>query len=816
MRSLAQDLVYGIRLLGRARGFTTAVALTLCVGIAGTTTMFTLLNAMLLRPYPFSSPERLMDVKEVRKDRLSGVSVANFLRLQNGLRSLDQITAQETRGFVVADQERSELVLGGRVAANFFGLLGVRPAIGRVFLPNEATPGTDRIVVLSDALWRRRFNPDSTILGRKVNLNAEPYTIIGVLPPEFFFFGNMLWVPAFSSSELIDPANRTTTVQCIARLTTNASLTQAQAEASTVDRQLREADAQLNRDLALRVRPIREAWSSNADVLLYLVAAGVFLMLIACANAANLMLARSESRHRELALRAALGAGRRRLIRQMLTESLLVATFGGLLGLLVTYWSIPWVVNLIPENMARFAFPGGTQSITLDPQVLLFTLGLTLLTVIVFGLAPALLASRVDLNDAIKLGSRSSAASQLRTSARSWSFVGIRGLLVIAEVSLSLILLFGTGLMIRTFLQLEQADRGVQWKNVLGSSIPFLPQRYPTPQSRESLARDVLRRIEALPGVESAAVSSFSLRRPFTLEAFSSIGADKEVRADVWVVSSGFFRTMRIPLLSGRAFSESDTTAAPSIAAVNRTMAHRYWPNESPLGKRLMFRNSPLAGEAPISLTIVGVVGDVRWMRIPIRPFDIEAQPTIYRPFLQSQGELGFLRVRAGIDPKTLVDPIRKEIRAVDPDIPVSITTPEHALDEEMARPRFNSILVIIFAIVALLLCTVGTFGVVAYSATLRTHEIGIRLALGAQRADILGLIVGWGVKLAFGGIAAGVLGSLALGRLAESQLYGVTGHDPASLIAASLGLVIVTLLASYLPARIATRVDPIVALRLD
>jgi predicted permease len=392
----------------------------------------------------------------------------------------------------------------------------------------------------------------------------------------------------------------------------------------------------------------------------------------------------------------------------------------------------------------------------------------------------------------------------------------MQGLLVIAEVSLSLILLFGACLTIRTFRHLEQADRGVQWKDVLGTSVPFLPQKYPTPQSRESLARDILRRIEALPGVESGAVSSFSLRRPFTLDAFSSIGVDKEIRADLWVVSSRFFQTMRIPLLAGRGFNESDTVAAPQIAAVNRTMARRFWPNSSPLGKQLFFRNSSLTGEAPIGLTIVAVVDDVRWMRTPVRPFDIEAQPTVYRPFLQSRADLGFLRVRARIDWKALVDPIRRQIRAVDPDIPLSITTPEHALDEEMARPGFNAILVLIFAIVALLLCTVGTFGVVAYSATLRTHEIGIRLALGAQKADILKSIVVWGIKLAFGGIAAGVLGSLALGRFAESQLYGVTGGDPASLAAASLGLVAVTLLASCLPARIATRTDPIVALRLD
>ena len=814
MTSLAQDLVYGIRLLGRARSFTIAVALTLAVGIAATTTMFTLINAMLLRPYPFSSPERLMDVKEMRRDRLSGVSFANIPRLQNAIRSFQQIAAQETRGFVLADNEHSELVLGGRVSPNFFGMLGVTPAIGRIFLPNETTPA-DRIVILSHELWQRRFNSDPTLLGRRMNLNAEPHTIVGVLPREFYFFGNLLWVPGFSTSELIDPGNRTSTLQCIARLSTSASLKDAQAEVSTVDRQLQEADRQLNKDLVLRVSPIREAWSSNADALLYLLAAGVFLMLVACANAANLMLARSESRRRELAVRAALGAGRRRLVRQMLTESLVVAVFGGLLGLLLTYWSIPWLVSLIPENMARFTFPGGAQSITLDPSVLLFTFGLTLLTVIVFGLTPALLASRADLNDVIKLGQRAS-AGRSQTIARPWNLVGIRGLLVIAEVSLSLILLFGAGLMIRTFLRLEQADRGLQWKNVLGTSIPFLPQKYPTAQRRESLARDLLHRIEVLPGVESAAVSSFSLRRRFTLDALSSIGADKEVRADVWVISSQFFQTMRIPLLSGRVFNESDAGEAPRIAIINRTMSHRFWPNDSPIGKQLLFRNNPLAGGAPLSLTIVGVVGDVRWMRIPVRPFEIEPEPTVYRPFLQSQGEVGFLRVRGGIDPERLVEPIHRQIRTIDPDIPLAITTPEHALDGEMARPRFNSVQVVIFAIVALLLCTVGTFGVVAYSATLRTHEIGIRIALGAQRVDILGLILGWGAKLASGGVAMGVLGSLALGRFAESQLYGVTGRDPASLIVASLGLVIVTLLASYIPARIAARVDPIVALRVD
>ena len=315
-----------------------------------------------------------MDVKEIRKDRLSPVHFANFSRLQNGIRSLQHIAAQETRGFALADNEQSELVLGGRASTNFFGVLGVKPVIGRVFLPNDATPGADRTVILSHEIWRRRFHSDPAILGRRVNLNTEPHTIVGVLPREFFFFGNMLWVPGFSTSELIDPANRTSTLQCIARLSVNASLAQALAEASIVDRHLQEADAQLNRDLPLRIRPIREAWSGNADVLLYLFAAGVFLMIIACANVANLMLARAESRRRELAVRAALGARRRRLIRQILTESLTVAALGGLLGLLLTYCSIPWVVRLIPENMSRFAFPGGTQSITLDLRVLLFTL----------------------------------------------------------------------------------------------------------------------------------------------------------------------------------------------------------------------------------------------------------------------------------------------------------------------------------------------------------------------------------------------------------------------------------------------------------
>ncbi len=809
MENLLQDLRYAARLLARQPGFTLVAVLTLALGIGANTALFSIVNGVLLRPLPYPEPERLVWFHETQPALSQApFSAADFLdyRIQN--QSFENIAAGRPLNYNLTGAGQPERVRGAVVTSNFFSLLGVAPGLGRAFLAEEGRAGTPRVAVLRYGFWQSRFGGDPALLGKTIRLNDEPVTVVGVMPAGFTFYqGVDLWLnprnvvpevfPNFTG-ELLTNRNMHY-LNVLGRLKPSWTLAAAQADIDAIVKRLQQQYSS-NAGHGVRLVSLHEqATGEVRPALLVLLAAVGVVLLIACANVANLLLARSTARQREIAVRAALGASRRRVMRQLLTESLLLSLLGGLLGLLLSFWGTDLLLALSPQGMPR------AESIRVDLWVLAFAAGTSLLTGVVFGLAPALQVSHPRLTDSLKEGGRSDSASAGRSR--------LRSLLVIAEVALSLVLLIGAGLLLKSFVHLLEVRAGFDPENLMTMWVSFSAQKYSPPGRTAEFTRALLERLKSLPGVEGVTVSNdLPLEGEDTTTYPELEGRPEPPPADRiltgWhAVGPQFFSTLGIPLLKGRAITESDTEGAPRVVIVNQTAARRLWPGEDPIGKRLRLgdRSDPWS-------EVVGVVGDVKHNGL-----DAEFAADAYTPFLQVPWPYMAVILKTRADPETLVAAVRREALALDPDQPVFGLRPmAQVLAETVAPRRATMTLTGLFAALALLLAAVGLYGVMAYLVTQRTHEIGIRMALGAQPADIFRLVVGQGLTLIVAGVGVGLAASLAATRVLARLLFGVTPTDPATFVAVTALLAAVALAACYLPARRATRVDPMVALRYE
>ena len=807
LETLWQDVRFGLRMLVKSPGFTIVAVLALALGIGANSAIFSVVNAVLLRPLPYEDPDRLVMVWEDNTKLgfpRDTPAPANFIDWRDQNQVFEGMAAFADESFNLTGVSEPERINGQRVSANLFQLLGVAPRLGREFLFEEDQPRRERVVIISDRLWHRRFGADKNIIGKTLTLNGESFTVVGVMPANFQFPSreDELWVPiAFDSTEASRRGSHY--LQVIARTKPGITLEQAQAEMSTIAARLQKQYPETNKSVGAAVTPLHEQLVGDIrPALLILLGAVGFVLLIACANVANLLLARAAVRQKEITIRAALGARRLRLMRQFLTESGLLAALGGLVGLLLAVWGVNLLTVFIPDDISQ------AKGITIDVKVLVFTLIVSLLTGLIFGLAPALQASKLNLNETLKEGGRSSAVGARGNR--------IRSLLVISEVALALVLLIGAGLLINSFLRLRTIDPGFQSDKLLTMRINLPELKYPDRTRRAAFYTELLHRVEALPGVRSAAVTT-ALPLTFkgnsngiTIEGRPEPAPDERPIVITRVISPDYFHAMSIPLLQGRSLGEQDKEDSAGAVIISETMARRFWPGEDPIGKRIKMGWSDSSNPW---LSVVGVVKDVRQFELNADP-----KPQIYLPYTQA----GLfaprdLVIRTTTEPLSLTAAVRNTVWEIDKDQPVSdIRTMEQILSESVSRDRFSMLLLGIFAIVALVLASVGIYGVMSYAITQRTHEIGIRMALGAQTGDVLKLAVGQGLKLVLTGVAIGLVAALLLTRVMSSLLFGVSATDPTTFVIISLVLISVAVLACYIPARRATKVNPMIALRYE
>jgi putative ABC transport system permease protein len=809
MESLLQDLRFGVRMLLKQPGFTLIAVATLALGIGANTAIFSVINTVLLKPLPYTESERLMAVWEVRKDgRRGSVSYPNFVdwRAQNGTFEWIAIYRESTMALTGGSEPAKLRVV--IATPDLFPLLNARPQLGRAFLPEEEKAGS-RVVVLGEGAWRKHFSADPNLVGRQITLDGKAFTVAGVMPAGFDFPVKAeptdLWVLAALSSERDSPGDQSQNEQrgfhvydVIARVKPGVKLEQAQADLETVMGRLRtQYPDEVGGDHTAMQPYLNDLVGDVEWALLVLFGAVGMVLLIACANVASLLLARGVARQRELALRTALGASWQRIVRQLLTESLLLASLGGLAALLLATWGVESLKSLSPENLPR------VQDVRLDGRVLIFTLLVTLLTGVIFGLIPALRAARTNLNETLNEGGRS--GEGLRRNR-------LRGALVVAEVALALLLLVGAGLLINSFARLRQVNPGFDPHEVLTLRVDLPDAKYKKPEQITNFNRALLQRIEAVPGVHSAAMV---FKLPLSGDASTTFEVEgqppdksRRLSAGLRVATPGYFRTLGIPFISGRDFTDRDELKAAPVVIINEALAQQYFPNQNPIGKHLKPGIS-MDGEPPWR-EIVGVARAVRHGGLSKEP-----RPEFYLPHPQMPGISLTTVVRTDGDPLAIVSAVRNEVRALDSELPVDrVKTLDQYLAESVAQPRFNTLLLALFAGVALILTAIGLYGVMAYSVMQRTREIGVRVALGAQTGDVLRLVIGQGMKLALSGVAIGLAASFALTRFMKTLLFGVGVTDPLTFAVVALVLTLVALLACWIPARRATKVDPLTALR--
>ena len=800
LRQFGQDLRYGLRTMRRSPGFAAVAVLTLALGIGANTAIFSVVNAVLLRPLPYRDPARLVTVLH---DGWKPVAPANFLDWREQSSSFESIAAAQLWSLTMTGRDRPEQLELLQTSAEMFHVLGVEAALGRTFAAGEDRPGREHVVVLSHGFWQRRFGAARDVVGQQVTLDGEPYTIVGVMPPGFQFAPFWAthaeaWVPLNLGRRLND--RRGQSLRVFARLKQGVTLGQAQAEMEAISRRLAEQHPRENEGLTVSVDPLHEkVVGKSRPALLVILGAVGFVLLIACANVANLMLARSALRQREIAVRIALGAGRWRVVRQLLTESLVLSLAGGAAGLLLAYWSNTALASLGPETLPR------VRTASLDGGVLLFTLGLSVLVGLLFGLAPALRSTKTDLTESLK--------SRAQGSARGRRHERVRQLLVVGEVAVSLVLLVGGGLMMRSFLRLTSVDPGFDPRGVTTATVPLAGPRYATDEQRAAFFGRLTTQLSSLPGVQSAsAINHIPLGGDvwtygFTVEGRPATPDAERPSAVYRVVRPDYFRTMGAALLKGRDFTERDDANAPGVVIVNEAFARRQWRGEEPLGKRITVN-----GEAK-TREVVGVVRDLKQGEWASEP-----QPEMYLPHPQAASPRSMtLVIRASSDATELGPEVRREVWAIDSDLPVSrVAGMEDVVSESVGQQRFNTLLIGLFAATALILAAVGVYGVMSHAVAQRTHEIGVRVALGARGRDVLGMIIRQGLGLTLAGLAVGLAGALALMRVMKSLLYEVSATDPLVFGGVAAALTLSALLACYIPARRATKVDPMVALRHD
>jgi putative ABC transport system permease protein len=802
MSTLRQDLQYGARMLVKKPGFTLVATIALALGIGANTAIFSVVNAVLLRPLPFAEPDRLVRIWESNPGRgwpEFSASEPNYYDWARQNEVFEQVAALQGATFNLTGTGEPERIIGVFATANIFQTLGVAPVYGRSFLDEEDRPGAPRVVILSHAIWQRQFGADTALVGKTINLNGESSTVVGVLPAEFrFTSGTELWVPL---ARKLAESNRSNHILSVfARLKPGVTLEQAEANMATIAGRLEQQYPASNAGWGVRLRSFYD-WAvpeqTRRSILVLLGAVG-FVLLIACSNVANLLLARATTRQREMAIRLALGASRARVMRQLLTESLLLAALGGFVGVLLALWGTDVLASSTSINISRL------EEARLDARVLGFTLLTSLATGLIFGLAPAWHASKPNLNETLKEGGRSGRGGAARHR--------LHGALVIGETALALVLLVSAGLMIRSFAHLQNVPLGFAPENVMTMQINLPVSKYGENQGRVDFFNQLLERVRTVPGVVDAAAitqvpfSGGNWAMEVKLEGGDAATDGAALSADARAITPAYFKTMGIPLISGRDFTEQDQGNSPLTLIVSESFASRYWPNEDPIGKR--FR----AGTGNPLGTVIGVVGNVRNLSL-----DNEGRPAFYF----ANGHIGMpgltVAVRAAAHPETLTAALRAQVSSLDRDLPVyNIRTMERIVSDAAGQPRFQTALLALFGVVALILAAVGLYGVMAYSVTERTHEIGVRMALGAQTSDVLKLIIKQGMTLTFVGVAMGLIAAFVLTRLLKSLLYGVSATDPLVFAIISLVLLSVALVACAIPARRAMKVDPGVALRYE
>jgi putative ABC transport system permease protein len=815
MGNLLQDVRYGFRRLLKQPIVTIVAIVSLGLGIGANTSIFSVVNAVLLRPLPYQDSERLVIVWETNSQQIAAlmgiqnrnqVAAANYLDWTRQSRLFDGLSGIRLLNLNLTGGDRPERIPAAIVTQNFFSVLGVKPELGRTFLSEDTQPERERVVVLSAGLWQRRFGADPNVIGQKLNLNNETFSVSGVMPPEFQYPDTAeLWVlsrlavpeaPGAANANLL--TNRMAHyLFVLGRLKPGVTIQQAQAEMTNIAGNLQSQYPETNTGAGARVISLHEETVGDIKpALKILLAVVAFVLLIACANIANLLLARASSLSKEIAVRVALGANRLRIIRQLLTESVLLAFAGGAFGLLIAYQGIKMLVALSPADIPRI------KEINLDFYVLGWTILISLLTGVLSGLVPALQVSKPNLNETLQEGGRGGDPGAIGRFARS--------LLVIAEVALTLILLTGAGLLIKSLINLQRVNPGFNSENVLTMRLTLPSYKYSGDDTARNITSDILARVKHLPGVASAAISTAlplstaDAASSFTVEGQPPPADGSLPIANFRVVSPEYFQVLNIALLKGRVFSERDTKDVQSVAVINQTMARNVFGNEDPLGKRLFIGGEKDASE------IVGVVGDVRHGGL-----DQEPKPEMYVSYLQKPAASYTLAVRTKLEPASMTGAVRNEILAIDKDQPVTgVKTLNEMRAESLASLRFNTIALSIFAGIGLVLAAVGIYGVMAHSVSQRTHEIGIRMALGAQPANVLRLVLRQGMLLVLIGVGIGLAVSFALTRVMSSLLYGVTATDPLTFAFVAAALALVALLANYIPARRATKVDPLVALR--
>ena len=805
LEEVVQDTRFGFRALRKHPGFTAVVILTLALGIGANTAIFSVVNGVLLRPLPYDRPDDIVRLRPMADGRFDAASPIDYLDWRDGSRSFEALALFQGRSMNLTGDGDPERIVATRATANLFRVLRQAPVLGRTFAPGEDQPAAQRVAIISDGFWRSRFGADSSVLGRMLHLDGDPYTVVGVAPKTGEYpAGSDVWIPMVFDEDELRASNRASrSSSAIGRLRAGVSLERAQEDVSSVARRLEAMYPNYNTGVSIRLTPLHEVLVGDLRTpLLILLGAVGLVLLIACANVANLFLVRGTSRAGEMAVRTALGAGRGRLLRQLITESLLLSLLGGAAGFVLALWGTRVLSRLGSDVLPRLG------EARVDGVVLLFTAAVTLLTGVLFGIMPARHAAPRDLAASLRAGAR---GSREKHGARR-----TRNAIVVAEVSLAVMLLAGAGLLIRSFQRLLAVDPGFRAENVISFTVALPEARYESEQSLRDFFSTFTDRLRTLPGASAVGLISHT---PVSWNDFAigfSIAGRPPARpgealdAQVRVVDPHYFRAMGVPLLRGRALDERDRAGAPRVVLVNAAFARQFFAAEEPLGKEVQLgwsRDSVRQGG-----TIAGIVGDVRQFAL-----ERESVPEIYLPIDQTPMARMTVVVRTTSDPASIHSGARDQLRALDANLPLyGIGSMEQALAESVSRPRFYTLLLGIFAAVALLLAAVGLYGVIAFAVAQRTHEIGIRIALGATRERVLKSVVGDGLRLATFGIAIGVSLSLATTRLLRTLLYGVTPSDPLTFAAVGIILIAVASLACYMPARRAARVDPTVAMRAE
>ncbi|QQS47461.1 MAG: ABC transporter permease [Acidobacteriota bacterium] len=816
MENLIRDLKFGLRSLLKARSFLIISVIALAIGIGANTAIFSVVNSILIKPLPYRDSDRLVMLYHhyPKLELKASVSAVGYNHYRKNVKSFESLGAFTGWAANLTGIDVPERLTGGAVTHTFFSTLGVSPARGRTFQPDEEVAGKNRVVVLTDGLWKRRFGGAPDMVGRSIMLNGENYTVIGIMHPDFRFgseFGQEveIYTPAVFTPPQLDPNNwGFEFLTVLARLKPGVSLEASQTELNGIATGVRrdvmeEADPTKADKWTLLLEDFREIIVGDIRPALRILMLAVGLvLLIACANVANLQLARASSRQREMALRSALGAGRGRIIRQLLTESLLLAVIGGVCGLLLAWAGIKLLVAISPENIPR------THEIGIDSMTLAFTIGVSILTGLLFGLAPAWQTSRTDLHETLKEGGRTGA---------SFTRGRVRSLLVVGEVAVALALLIGAGLLIRSFLKVQEVAPGFRQDKLLIMQLSLPDTKYPEPADRDRFYQSMIEKVRAIPGVQAAGINSSVPMSGSNSSASFSIEGREVARGEMmpwgnrWFAGPTYFQTMGIPLIRGRYFEERDAVDAPLAAIIDETMARKFWPNEDPIGKRISFSRDDNGERA--WREIVGIVGHVKQ-----KGLEGESPVQYYIPQRQMPSGSVYLAIRSmQDDPSSLAGVVRSAIQSIDRELPVfKVRTMEKVVSDSLMPRRFAMILLGSFALIALLLAAVGLYGIMSYSVVQRTHEIGIRMALGARASSVLGMVIKQGMLLTLAGLVLGLTGAFALAQIMSSLVFGIGTTDPLTFSLISVSLLLVAFVASYIPARRATRVDPMIALRYE